>query len=495
MLPDFDRCYRAAGDKDSRFDGWIYCGVTSTGIYCRPSCPARTPKRANLRFYPSAAAAQSAGFRACKRCRPDATPGSPEWDATADLVGRAMRLIADGVVDREGVGGLAGRLGYSERHVHRQLVERAGAGPLAIARSNRAQNARILLETTAMPASDVAEAAGFASVRQFNDTIKEVFADTPTGLRRRARSAFAKGGNDRKAVELSLPYREPFAFDELVDFLARRAIDGVESVTEGTYSRVLTLPHGACRVTVVGTASNKLRARFELGDARDLGPAVERVRRLFDLDSDPVAADAALSGDALLKKSVRAHPGLRVPGCVSGSELAFRAVLGQQVTVKSATRMASRLAVEHGTKAKLPRVDGMPDLTFPSAAAVAEIDPATLPMPRNRAKALTGLASAIAAAEIPLDGAADRSEVREGLLAMPGIGGWTTEYIAMRALRDPDVFLPSDAGARAGMASLGLPTAAKEIEATAARWSPYRSYALQHLWLLASEANEMRKAA
>lgn len=495
MLPDFDRCYRAAEDKDSRFDGWIYCGVTSTGIYCRPSCPARTPKRANLRFYPSAAAAQSAGFRACKRCRPDATPGSPEWDATADLVGRAMRLIADGVVDREGVGGLAGRLGYSERHVHRQLVDRAGAGPLAIARSNRAQNARILLETTSMSASDVADAAGFASVRQFNDTIKEVFADTPTGLRRRAASTSARRSGDRTAVELSIPYREPFAFGGLIDFLAKRAIDGVESVTDGTYSRVLALPHGPCRVTVVGTVSNKLRARFELGDARDLGPAVERVRRLFDLDSDPVAADAALSHDAQLKKSVRSRPGVRVPGCVSGSELAIRAVLGQQVTVKSATRLASRLAAEHGTEAKLPRIDGMPATTFPSAAAIAEIDPSTLPMPRKRAEALIRLATAIDADEIPLDGAADRSEVRAGLMSMPGIGSWTTEYIAMRALRDPDVFLPSDTGARAGMAAIGLPSALKEIEATAERWSPYRSYALQHLWLLASESSEMRKAA
>lgn len=494
MLPDFDRCYRAAEDKDSRFDGWIYCGVTSTGIYCRPSCPARTPKRANLRFYPSAAAAQSAGFRACKRCRPDATPGSPEWDASADLVGRAMRLIADGVVDREGVGGLADRLGYSERHVHRQLVDRAGAGPLAIARSNRAQNARILLETTSLPATEVADAAGFASVRQFNDTIREVFADTPTGLRRRTRGAHARGRGERAAIELSIPFREPFAGDELIEFLRVRAVEGVETVNEGSYSRVLALPHAPGRVSVGGTSANKLRARFELGDARDLGSAVERVRRLFDLDSDPVAADAALAGDPLLAKSVIEHPGLRVPGCVTGSELAFRAVLGQQVTVRSATRMASRLAAEYGRTTKLSPDHGLPARCFPDAETIAQIDPASLPMPRRRAAALTLLAGAVAGGAIQLDGAADRNEVREGLRAIPGIGPWTADYIAMRALRDPDVFLPGDSGARAGMAALGLPNSIKEIETTAARWSPYRSYALQHLWLLAAESHESRKA-
>lgn len=495
MLPDFDRCYRAAQDKDARFDGWIYCGVTSTGIYCRPSCPARTPKRSNLRFYPSAAAAQAAGFRACKRCRPDATPGSPEWDSSADLVGRAMRLIADGVVDREGVGGLAGRLGYSERHVHRQLVDRAGAGPLAIARSNRAQNARILLETTTLPATEVAHAAGFASVRQFNDTIRAVFADTPTGLRRRTAQATSRFRGDRSSIGLAIPFREPFAVDELVAFLAARAVEGVEKVDDGSYARVLALPHAPGRVTISGTERNRLSARFELGDARDLGPAVERVRRLFDLDSDPVSADAALAEDRALRDSVRRHPGLRVPGCLDGAELAIRAVLGQQVTVKSATRMASRLADEHGSATKLDPADGHPVTCFPDASTIAQLDPATLPMPKNRARALTQLAAAIANGEIQLDGAAERAEVRAAMQTIPGIGPWTADYVAMRALRDPDVFLPGDTGVRAGMAALGLPTASGAIETTAARWSPYRSYALQHLWTAASEQIESRKAA
>ncbi|HEY2636214.1 MAG TPA: DNA-3-methyladenine glycosylase 2 family protein, partial [Solirubrobacteraceae bacterium] len=242
MTLDPERCWRAVEAEDPRFDGWFFVGVTSTGIYCRPSCPARTPKRANVRFYPTAAAAQGAGFRACKRCRPDATPGSPDWDRRADLVGRAMRLIADGVVDREGVPGLARRLGYTERHVHRALVAVAGAGPLALARAQRAQTARVLLETTAMPVTGVAFAAGFRSVRQFNATIREVFALAPRDLRARAR----RGGRapDSGAIVLRLPFRAPGDAAGVVDHLARRAVPGVEEVVDGAYRRSLRLPHG-----------------------------------------------------------------------------------------------------------------------------------------------------------------------------------------------------------------------------------------------------------
>src|SRR3954447_24743250 len=243
MIPPFEQCYAAAVAKDARFDGWFVGGVTSTGIYCRPSCPARTPRAANMRFYPTPAAAQLGGFRACKRCRPDAAPGSPDWDRRADLVGRAMRLIADGVVDREGVPGLASRLGYTERHVHRQLVAVAGAGPLALARAQRAQTARVLLETTAVPVTHVAFAAGFASVRQFNATIREVFAMTPSELRARAR----RHGRPEEsgAVILRLPYRAPLDAEGLIAFLGTRAVAGVEEAVDGGYRRSLRLPHGA----------------------------------------------------------------------------------------------------------------------------------------------------------------------------------------------------------------------------------------------------------
>lgn len=491
MLPSFENCYRAAAEKDARFDGWIYCGVTSTGIYCRPSCPARTPKAKNLQFYPSAAAAQNAGFRACKRCRPDAVPGSPEWDQRADLVGRAMRLIADGLIDREGVTGLAARLGYSERHLNRQLVESVGAGPLAIARANRAQTARTLLEMTELPITDVASAAGFASVRQFNATVREVFAETPRELRRRAKPI----DSDRTGVELRLPFRKPLDLQRLFEFLAARAIPGVESGDsngESGYTRSVALPHGPA-VVALSRSDDFVRARFMLADLRDLGTAVERVRRLLDLDADPTAADAALARDPALRSSVTARPGLRVPGCVSTEELAMRAVLGQQVSVKAATTAAARISERFGDRLK--STIGSITTLFPSAATVAELDPADLPMPRKRAAALVALAGSLAEGDIRLDGGWERDEAHASLVAIPGIGSWTADYIAMRALRDPDAFLPSDLGVRRGLEAIGLASTPAEALLAAERWRPYRAYALQHLWALAADPLDPETAA
>lgn len=485
-LPDFERCLRAAEEKDARFDGWFYTGVTSTGIYCRPSCPARTPKRENMRFYPTAAAAQAAGFRACKRCRPNASPGSPEWDLRADAVGRAMRLIADGVVDREGVGGLAARLGFSERHVHRMLVGVVGAGPLSIARAARAQNARVLLETTGLPATDVAFASGFSSVRQFNATIREVFAATPSQLRRAPRAARGERG---QGIELTLPARQPFDFEFLRAFLARRAVAGVESADATSYMRSLNLPHGP-GVVELSASEAGVCARFELTDLRDLGAATERVRRLCDLDADPIASDAALTSDRLLRESVAAYPGLRVPGTVDGDELAIRAVLGQQVSVRGAANAAAKLTRSCGVPLKQPV--GEVTHCFPTAAAVAALDPETLPMPRARGRAFVGMAAALAAREVQLDGAEDRLRVHERLTALPGIGEWTAQYVAMRALRDPDAFLPTDLGVRRGLEAIGLEAGPRDAERAAERWRPYRAYALQHLWLLAGENSQAK---
>ncbi|MGO9488258.1 MAG: bifunctional transcriptional activator/DNA repair enzyme AdaA, partial [Solirubrobacteraceae bacterium] len=291
---DPELIWQAVRSGDQRFDGWVFCGVRTTGIYCRPSCPARTPKRENVSFFPSAAAAQAAGFRACKRCRPDASPGSPQWDLRADVVGRAMRLIADGVVDREGVRGLAARLGYSERHLHRQLVAVAGAGPLGLARAARAQTARVLLETTDLPITQVSFAAGFGSLRQFNATVQEVFATTPTVLRTRAR----RQGRceDRDAIVLRLPYRPPFDGEGLIGFLARRAVPGVEEVHEGAYRRSLRLPH-ACGTVELRPQEGHVLAGFRLEDPRDLSAALQRTRGLLDLDSDPSSVADALGGD------------------------------------------------------------------------------------------------------------------------------------------------------------------------------------------------------
>ncbi len=477
VLFDSDRFYEIVQTGDPRFDGWVFVGVTSTGIYCRPSCPARTPKRENIRFYPSAAAAQGAGFRACKRCRPDATPGSPDWDRRADLVGRAMRLIADGVVDREGVTGLARRLGYTERHVHRQLVAVVGAGPLGLARAQRAQTARTLLETTDVTITDLAFAAGFRSVRQFNATIQEVFATTPRDLRIKARRHGRR--EDSGAIVLRLPYRSPLDGDGLLAFLAMRAVPGIEEVVDGTYRRSLRLPHGAGTVQL-RPADGHVQARYVLDDLRDLAAAMQRSRALLDLDSDPLAVREALGDDPTLRPLIAATPGRRVPGHVDGHELAVRAVVGQQVSVAGAATVTGRLVQAYGEPLERPL--GSVTHRFPSADAIAAADPDGLPMPKTRRTAVIGLAAALASEDIVLDAGADREETRQRLLALRGIGPWTADYIAMRALRDPDAFLPSDLGVHHALERLGhdgSPAAALEI---AERWRPYRAYALVHLW-------------
>jgi AraC family transcriptional regulator of adaptative response / DNA-3-methyladenine glycosylase II len=488
MVFDSERFWKAVEAQDPRFDGWVFCGVKTTGIYCRPSCPARTPKRENVRFFATAAAAQAAGFRACKRCRPDATPGSPEWDRRADLVGRAMRLIADGVVDREGVVGLSSRLGYSERHVYRELVAVVGAGPLALARAQRSQTARILLETTGVSIVEVAFAAGFQSVRQFNATIREVFASTPREIRARARRHGP--AEDGGAIVLRLPYRAPLDAAGLLAFLALRAVSGVEEALDGAYRRSLRLPHGG-GVVELRPLDGHVQARYWLDDLRDLAAAMQRSRALLDLDSDPHAVVQALGGDSLLGPLVRAVPGRRVPGHVDGHELAVRAVLGQQVSLAGAARLAGRLASDYGEA--LQRPIGAVTHLFPSAEALVAADPERLAMPGARRRALLGLAAALAEGEPTLDVGADREEARRRLLALPGIGPWTADYIAMRALRDPDAFLPSDLGVRHALEQLGQDSRPTAAERLAERWRPYRAYAVQHLWAqLAADRRDRR---
>lgn len=474
MFTDTEACYRAVKSKDRRFDGVFYTAVRTTGIYCRPSCPAITPKLANVTFYPSAAAAQQAGYRACKRCLPDATPGSPEWDLAADVAGRAMRLVADGVVEREGVEGLAHRLGYSVRQLNRLVTGSFGAGPLALARARRAQTARVLVETTSLSFADIAFASGFSSIRQFNDTVREVYAATPTELRGRRGSTSASG-----TIATRIGVREPFAGTELLDFLALRAVRGVEAVGRGWYERSLALPHGpgVVRVELVDRPASYVPCRLTLADARDLAPALERTRRLLDADCDPVAVDEELGGDRHLAPLVRRRPGLRVPGHVDGVELAARAVLGQQVTVSAARTLANRLVAELGAPLELAG-DHQVTRLFPAAPALAALDPAELAMPRARGRALVSLAGALADGVVLLDRSADRAEVRAQLLALPGIGPWTADYVAFRALGDPDVFLPTDVGVRQAADRLGIDDVATRSQG----WRPWRSYALIHLW-------------
>ncbi|GLK99993.1 DNA-3-methyladenine glycosylase [Dactylosporangium matsuzakiense] len=461
---DFETCRKAATSRDSRFDGVFVTAVKSTKIYCRPSCPAIVPKRENVRFLPTAAAAQREGFRACLRCRPDAAPGSPDWDVRGDVVGRAMRLIADGVVDRDGVPGLAGRLGYTDRHLHRMLSTEVGAGPLALARAQRAQTARVLIETTGLGLADIAFAAGFGSVRQFNDTIREIYGRTPSQLRERRTLA----ETDEGVVTVRLPYRAPLHAEALLSFLSDRAVDGIDQLDADGYHRNLRLPHGPGRVTLA-IREGHVAATMRLTDLRDLAPAVARCRRLFDLDADPAAVDAVLGADPALAPMVLKEEGVRVPRATDGFEIAVRAVVGQQISVAAARTVLRRLiAADAGY--------------FPSAEELLALPDGAFAMPEARRRTLRGLAEAVAAGDLDLDGGGDRNETIEKLKALPGIGDWTAQYTAMRALGDPDAFLPTDLGILRGARAAGLPDTPKALAAHAERWRPWRSYAAIRLW-------------
>lgn len=470
MIHDHEKCYRAVQSRDARFDGVFFTAVKTTGIYCRPSCPATTPKPQNVVFYATRAAAHEAGFRACRRCRPDTTPGSPEWDVRADAVGRAMRMIRDGVVEREGVEGLANRLGYSQRHINRMLTDELGAGPLALARSGRAQTARVLIETTAMAMADIAFAAGFSSIRQFNDSIQQIYARTPSEMRGK------RGATPTGRVNLRLAVRQPFHREGILGFLAMRSIAGVEHVTGDTYARVMNLPHGV-GVAALTLHEGHVDCELELEDLRDTAMAVARCRLLLDLDADPVAVEGVLSADPVLAPLIAAAPGLRLPSQVDGFEVAVRAIVGQQVSVAGARTILGRFAVAYGRPVQL-ELAMMHGLThaFATPEALAEAEPTALSMPTFRARALIGVAQAVADGKIDLDPGADREQLRAGLIALPGIGPWTADYIGMRALADPDIMLETDLIIRRVLAAYGLTSDDTE------RWRPWRSYAAMHLW-------------
>ncbi|MEW2079354.1 bifunctional transcriptional activator/DNA repair enzyme AdaA [Streptomyces sp. NPDC012403] len=454
-MRDEDSRYEAVRSRDARFDGVFFFAVETTGIYCRPSCPAVTPKRSNVRFFATAAAAQGSGFRACRRCRPDAVPGSAEWNVRADVVGRAMRLIADGVVDREGVAGLAARLGYSARQVQRQLTGELGAGPVALARAQRAHAARVLLQTTGLPVTEIAFAAGFASVRQFNDTVRAVYATTPSELRASApRRGRARTATPSAGIPLRLAHRGPYQAGPVFDLLEREAVPGVEDVsgTPGTrtYRRTLRLPHGTGIAAVderphTGRGAHPggwLDARVHLTDPRDLTTAVQRLRRLFDLDADPYAVDERLGADARLAPLVAARPGLRSPGAADPEELAVRALVGRDEAARLVQWYGKRLDAPCGTLTHL----------FPEAAVLAGAEPGGT---------LGALTAALADGTVRLGPGADRHEAEAALAAVPGLDARTIAGIRTRALGDPDVAPPGP----------GVPDS----------WRPWRSYALNHL--------------
>jgi AraC family transcriptional regulator, regulatory protein of adaptative response / DNA-3-methyladenine glycosylase II len=469
-----DTWYRAVQARDARFDGQVFTAVLTTGIYCRPSCPSRTPLRPNVRFYPSAAAAVAAGFRACRRCRPDALPGSRAWDHRGDLVARALRLIAAGEVDEHGVSGLAGRLSVSERHLHRSLVAEVGVGPLALARTRRAQTARLLVDQTGLSMTDVAFAAGFASVRQFNDVMRAEFGCAPSELRRAPAVAPAGSASNpgTGGLVLRLLHREPYRAGETLSFLAGRAVAGVEEALPSGFRRLVPTRHGPATVEVTPAAGH-VTTRLRLPDLSDLGTVVAAVRRLLDLDADPLAIDAVLGADPAMAPLVEARPGLRVPGSVDGFELGVRAVVGQQVSVAGARTLLGRLVVAYGTPLDEP--DGALTTAFPTAEqmAAADLDGAALGLTGARVRALRALAVEVAEGRLSLDPGGDRALARAQLTALPGVGTWTAEYVAMRALADPDAWPETDLVVRRRLAARG---------ADPQRWRPWRAYGVLHLW-------------
>ncbi|MEU8035137.1 AlkA N-terminal domain-containing protein [Streptosporangium sp. NPDC049078] len=460
---DFDSCYRAVAARDARFDGRFYTAVTSTNIYCRPICPARTPSTRNVRFYRHAASAEAAGFRPCKRCRPELSPGDPGWDHRGDLVGRALRLIDEGVADDGGMTRLAGRLHITGRHLHRLFTAEIGVGPLAVARTKRLLLAKQLLTETGLPIVDVAFASGFGSVRQFNATMKDTYGFTPGELRATTGARPEIRGD---ALTLRLHRREPYDAETLMRFLAARAIPGLEHGDGTSYRRAV--PGGTITLTPV---PGHVRLEVSVDDTRHLARIVARCRRLLDLDADPEAISSAL-GETSLAPLVAARPGLRVPGAWDGFEMAVRAVVGQQISVAGARTILGRVAARAG---RAGGDQGLPHL-FPTAEELAEADLAGLGLTGRRVATLKALAARVASGEIDLDGAQEPARAVAALLEVPGIGPWTCGYIALRALRDPDAWPGGDLGLRRAMACLGIPE--DHIE----RWRPWRAYAALHLW-------------
>jgi AraC family transcriptional regulator of adaptative response / DNA-3-methyladenine glycosylase II len=485
LVYDFETSYRAMSSRDVRFDGRFVVAVTSTSVYCRPSCPSRTPRRENVRFFRLAAGAQAAGFRACRRCRPDVDPDSPEWNVRGDLVARALRLIAGGAVDRDGVAGLAHRLMVSERHLHRQLVAEVGAGPQMLAINRRARVARLLVESGTLPLAEVAFAAGYSSVRQFNDGMRAAFGRPPSELRR-GKLVDPIGGSGH--LVLRLRYRTPLLSGPLLDWLGTRALPSVEVVDGSRYQRTMRLPRGAgCATVEFGRVPEAARhgeatVRLSLTDLRDVAAAVQRCREIFDLDADPATITDELGIDPVIGPLVRARPGLRVPGCADGFELAVRAVLGQQVSLAAARTFGGRLVAHFGEAIRTP--DHRLTHLFPTPQALAEADLEAIGLTRRRAATLRALAQTVDAYGVMLDRGADREECVARLLALPGIGPWTAGYVAMRALGDPDVFLPNDLGLREAARHLGIASEPHGLADHSLRWRPWRSYAAMHLWAI-----------
>jgi AraC family transcriptional regulator of adaptative response / DNA-3-methyladenine glycosylase II len=515
MELDHDICHRALRARDPRFDGRFFTGVATTGVYCRPVCPARTPRSAHCTFFACAAAAEEAGFRPCRRCRPETAPGTPAWRGTSATVARALRLIDEGALDDAGVEALAGRLGIGDRHLRRLFAEQLGASPLRVAHTRRVHFAKRLLEETDLSMTRIALAAGFRNVRRFNAAVRATFDRTPTAIRTRVRAGRRTAGDG--LVTLRLAYRPPLDWEGMLAYLAPRATPGVEEVAAGVYRRTVSLDGFTGRIEVApapgGAAALHLRAPVDAAPV--LARLADRTRAMFDLAADPAAVADALAGDVRLGRLVRRRPGLRVPGAWDRFELAVRAVLGQQITVAGATRLAGRLvrtfgrplagsdwctrvqspAVQsrHGSARPAPRGDAAagpahpdpasPAWLFPRPADLVDADLAHIGIPAARAETIRSLAGAALAGEPLLELAPDLETAVARLAAVPGIGDWTAQYVAMRALREPDAFPAGDLGLRKALARAGGgPLATSAVRRRSAAWRPWRAYAAMLLW-------------
>jgi AraC family transcriptional regulator of adaptative response / DNA-3-methyladenine glycosylase II len=481
MELDQDRCYRALRTRDPRFDGRFFTAVRSTGIYCRPVCPAPTPKRENCLFVACAAAAAELGFRPCLRCRPETSPGTPAWHGTSTTVSRALRLISDGALDRAGVGELAGRLGLGERQLRRLFLRHLGASPGAVAQTRRLLFAKKLIDETRLPMAQVGLAAGFASIRRFNAAIRDAYGVAPRELRRR--SGPRTGADGSCDITLKLAYRPPFDWPGINRFLAARAIPGVESVSPDAYRRTLAIDGAEGRLEVApDPGAHQLVANIRIEGAAPLQQISERIRRIFDLGADPDVIAADLAGAPHLRDAVRAAPGVRVPGAWDGFELAVRAILGQQVSVKGATTLSGRLVMRFGERSRRAAGDDALHSLFPTPAVLASADIAEIGLPRARADAISSLAGAVARGELDFDAPRDLDDAIAQLTSLPGIGEWTAQYIAMRALGEPDAFPATDLGLRRALAIDGRPMGDGELRAAAEGWRPWRAYAAMLLW-------------
>jgi len=482
-----DVCYRALASRDSRFDGRFYTGVTSTRIYCRPICPARTPKRGHCRYFRCAAEAEEAGFRPCLRCRPESSPGTPAWFGPSATVSRALRLIYEGALEEDGVDALAERLGVGSRHLRRLFSERVGASPIAIEQTRRVQFAKKLLDETPLPIARVAICSGFGSVRRFNDAVQRAYGRSPSQLRHVGPSS--GGGVD---LVLRLSFRPPLDWDSMITFLERRAVPGVEVVEGRTYRRTVEMG-GQVGIIEVRPLKEEpsLLLSVPLALADRVTNILERVRSMFDLDADPVQIENQLRQDPFLRQAVRNRPGLRVPGSWDRFELGVRAILGQQVTVRGAVTLASRVVDACG--GRLPAAERGLSRVFPGPEALGGSRLTRIGMPGARRTAIRVFAKAVLEGELELQSAAGLQEAVGRIRGVRGIGDWTAQYIAMRALREPDAFPASDLGVRRALAGgKALPTPGWTIDRAEA-WRPWRAYATMHLWALGSNGPKRKE--